>query len=53
MTQPADHAFVPFVYGGEEICAEAVDGRCCGRYEYEHAPATETAQAELLEDENV
>jgi hypothetical protein len=41
----ATHAFVPFTYGGQVICAEAVDGRCCGRAEDEH-PAGEAAQAE-------
>jgi hypothetical protein len=42
---PANHAFVPFTYGGQVICAEAVDGRCCGRGEDEHL-AEGAAQAE-------
>jgi hypothetical protein len=41
----ATHPFVPFSYGDVVICAEAVDGRCCGRAEGDQ-PAGGAAQAE-------
>jgi hypothetical protein len=52
---PANHAFVPFTYGEQVICAEAVDGRCCGRSEDQH-PAGSAAQVggdPLQEDDGV